>query len=249
MLTKAQIKHIRSLGQQKYRYQYREFIAEGDKIAREWLVGNNPVAHIVCLEAWASQHHYLIANHPEASVAIVPPQVLESVSQLHTPHEVLLVVRMPDLSASLPVSEWSLVLDDIQDPGNMGTLIRIADWFGIRHIVCSPGCVDVFNPKVVQAAMGGHIRVAVHEADLKDFLQQVEVPKLAATLEGSSVYHCERLAAAALMIGNESKGLHPDLLALADLQVTIPRTGGAESLNAAVSAGILCALLRPLQAG
>ena len=155
------------------------------------------------------------------------------------------MVPMPAAKTVPVINEWCLALDDIQDPGNMGTIIRIADWFGIGHIICSPACVDVYNPKVVQSAMGGHLRVGIYEADIAAFLDATPLPKIAATLNGENVYAMARLKAGVLIIGNESKGVSARVAALATQKVTIPRRGGAESLNAGVSAGILCALLLP----
>jgi TrmH family RNA methyltransferase len=143
------------------------------------------------------------------------------------------------------LNDWYLALDDIQDPGNMGTIIRIADWFGIHHVVCSPGCVDGYNPKVVQSAMGAHLRVNLYQAPLVPFLSAVQVPKIAAVLKGENIYTVNRMEAGVLIIGNESKGISESVVAMATRQVTIPGKGGAESLNAGVSAGILCALLLP----
>ena len=125
----------------------------------------------------------------------------------------------------------------------MGTIIRTADWFGVDQIVCSENCADIYNPKVVQSAMGGHLRVKLYEADIISFLSVTSLPKYAATLGGQSVYETGRAEAGVLIIGNESKGLSPAVIATANQKVMIPRKGGAESLNAGVSAGILCALL------
>lgn len=245
MLSKAQVKYIRSLAQQKYRKEHNAYIAEGDKLCREWLASPAKLQYIICLEAWAQHNEALIDDHPEAQLCVVAPHELEAVSQLTTPNQALLVARLPEIPAALPHEEWCLALDTIQDPGNLGTIIRIADWFGIGHVVCSPDCADAFSPKVIQAAMGGHLRVQLHQADLRSFLDAVRIPILAAALEGQNVYGVPPQDAAVLLIGNESRGLHPDLLERATGKVTIPRAGGAESLNAAVSAGILCALLRP----
>jgi RNA methyltransferase, TrmH family len=245
MLSKAQNKYIRSLTQQKYRKEHNVFIAEGDKIAREWLSSPARIQMIVCLEGWAVANRELTGSHSEAEMCIVTEDVLVMVSTLQTPNQVLLVVHMPAIIPAYSGDEWCLALDEIQDPGNMGTLIRIADWFGIRHIVCSPGCVDVYNPKVVQAAMGGHLRVALHTAPLDALVADAKIPVLAAVLGGTNVYDVPEIPAGILIIGNESKGISPELAAKATHKVTIPRRGGAESLNAAVSAGILCALLIP----
>jgi len=245
MLSKAQSKYIRSLTQQKYRKEHNVFVAEGDKIAREWLAGGARIQMIVCTESWAIAHRELVGRHTEAEVCFVTEDGLAAISALQTPNQVLLVVHMPENQPAYKGNEWCLALDEIQDPGNMGTIIRIADWFGIKHIVCSPGCADVYNTKVIQAAMGGHLRVHIHTAPLETLVSEAKIPVLAAVLGGGDVYDMPRMPAGILIIGNESKGIHPALAAKATHKVTIPRRGGAESLNAAVSAGILCALLIP----
>jgi TrmH family RNA methyltransferase len=243
MLSKAQNKYIRSLTQQKYRKEHNVFIAEGDKIAREWLQSGAGVQMIVALQAWADSHADLIAKHKESQICIVEPHELEAVSTLQTPNQVLLVVDMPKVEEKLPGNEWCIALEGIQDPGNMGTIIRIADWFGIGHVLCSADCADIYNPKVVQAAMGGHLRVKMHVCDLQQFVAKSGMPAIAATLHGEDVWQMPQLRAGIIMIGNESKGLPESLVEQAKYKVTIPKKGGAESLNAAVSTGILCALL------
>ena len=245
MLSKAQNKYIRSLTQQKFRNEYKVFIAEGAKIALEWLSGNAGVQMIIATKEWADMHLPEISKHPEAELHIVKDSELAALSALQTPNQVMLIVPVPANSSMPVLKDWSIALDDIQDPGNMGTIIRIADWFGIRNIICSPGCVDVYNPKVVQSAMGGHLRVNIYETDLVPLLTAIAIPKIAATLNGENVYNMKRMDAGILIIGNESKGVSPEVLSVATKKITIPRKGGAESLNAGVSAGILCALLLP----
>lgn len=243
MLSKTQSKYIRSLEMQKFRKECAAFIAEGDKIACEWLADTNvQIQYIAALPGWAEQHQTLIDRHPEATVLIVTEAELEQISCLKTPNQVLLVVAMA--AASVPeVDGWCLALDGIRDPGNMGTILRIADWFGVRYIACSPDCVDVYSPKVVQSGMGAHLRTYIFETDLPAFIEQSPLPAIAAVLEGTSIYAFPRPEAGILIIGNESKGISEVLQQLAQHKVTIPRYGGAESLNAGVSAGILCALL------
>ena len=245
MLSKAQNKYIRSLTQHKFRREFKAFIAEGDKIAREWLQSDKTIQHIVALNDWAVQNESLIALHPEAELHIVKESELSALSTLQTPNQALLAIHMSEIPSQLPVDEWCIVLDDIQDPGNMGTIIRIADWFGIAHVVCSMESVDVYNPKVIQAAMGGHLRVSIHKTDVKEFVAGTNMPVLAATLDGKSIYKMDRLRAAVLVIGNESKGVSEDIISLATDKITIPRKGGAESLNAAISTGIICSHLLP----
>ena len=243
MLSNAQSKYIRSLTQLKYRKQDKVFIAEGDKIAKEWLSSAAPVQMIVATQDWADAHHPLIKAHHEAELCIVTEQELEKVSALQTAHKALLVVPMPEAEQKIPDTGWCIALEQVQDPGNLGTIIRIADWFGVEHVICSPDCVDFYNPKVVQAAMGGHLRVSLHTTELEPYLKNTTLPVFAATLGGSSIYEVSNPGKGIILIGNESKGLPRNLLQHAGHLVTIPKKGGAESLNAAVSAGIITALL------
>ncbi len=243
MLSKTQNKYIRSLWQQKFRNEYKVFIAEGTKIAEEWLRTGKPIEKIVGTAEWVKAHTSLIGAHPEAELITVTNDELAAVSTLQAPNQVLLVVKMPQPSPLPSINEWCLAVDNLRDPGNMGSMIRIADWFGIKHIVCSHDCAEVYNPKVVQSAMGGHLRVNIYETDLEAFLSTVKIPVLAAALDGENVYNIAIPKAAVIVIGNESKGISDPIQAIATQKILIPRRGGAESLNAAVSAGILCALL------
>jgi len=245
MLSKAQNKYIRSLSQQKFRDEHHVFIAEGTKIALEWLSASRQIKMIIATEVWVQQYRQVIDRHTGAELYIVDEADLASLSTLKTPNQVMLVISLPEKNDIPVIKNWCIALDEVQDPGNMGTIIRIADWFGISHVICSPGCADVYSPKVVQSAMGGHIRVNLYEADLVDFLKSSSLPKIAATLDGENVYSTQRMESAILIIGNESKCISAKVAALATKKVMIPRYGGAESLNAGVSAGILCALLLP----
>jgi RNA methyltransferase, TrmH family len=243
MLSKAQSKHIRSLTQQKFRDEYKLFTAEGHKIVLEWLVSDKPISAIVSTALWAETNIKHINRHPEAALYIVKDSELSALSSLNTPNQVLIVLPYPVTKTIPIVNEWYLALDDIQDPGNMGTIIRIADWFGIKNVLCNKGCVNAYNPKAVQSAMGGQLRVTVYETDLATVLPTLGLPVFAATLHGKNIYEIGPHSAGVLVIGNESKGVSDKVVGLANTQVTIPRMGQAESLNAAVSTGILCALL------
>jgi TrmH family RNA methyltransferase len=243
MLSKAQNKYIRSLSQQKYRKEYNVFIVEGDKIAREWLASDARIKTIAALGKWITENGKLIENHPEAEVLMVTEDELNAISMLSTANMVLLVVERHDTVLPKSLDGWAIALDNIQDPGNMGTIIRIADWYGIKHIFSSQGSVDVYNPKVVQAAMGGHLRVQTHTVDLQTVLPAFNQPIYAALLDGEDIYSAPKAERGIIAIGNESAGLSPEVTTLATHRVMIPRIGGAESLNAAVSTGIICALL------
>lgn len=243
MLSNAQSKYIRSLTQQKYRKQNNVFLAEGDKIAREWLASASAIQLIIATEDWATLHKGAIERHPEAELCIVTPEELERVSALQASHKAMLVVRKSEQQAALPDSGWSIAVVQLQDPGNMGTIIRIADWFGLSAVVASADSVDFYNPKVVQAAMGGHLRVNLITAEPETFMEETKLPVYAATLNGESIYTMPAGEHGIILIGNESKGLPQHLSAMATHKITIPRRGGAESLNAAVSAGIIAAML------
>jgi TrmH family RNA methyltransferase len=244
MLSKAQSKYIRSLATGKGRAEHQSFIAEGEKLAREWLLSAAPIEAVFATGAWIDVNAELLQRHPEAAIHTMTESELGSVSQLATPSKILLTV--PFLKPEeAPKQAWSIACETLQDPGNLGTIIRIADWFGIGHVVLSQDSADPFAPKVVQSAMGGHLRVHIHRIDLPTFLSTSDAPILAAILGGENVHSIDPLPAATLLIGNESKGLSQSLIDLATHRITIPRKGGAESLNAAVSAGIICSLLVP----
>lgn len=243
MLSKTQSKYIRSLALQKFRKEHQSFIAEGEKIASEWLRSSEKIQFIVALDTWIQEHQQLIQAHPEAHTIAVSEAELQQISTLQSPNKVLLVVHAKAKPNIQQIDDWCIALDGIRDPGNMGTILRIADWFGIKHVVCSADCVDAYSPKVVQAAMGAHLRVSIYEADLLDFVQNSPLPSIAAALGGSNAYQFERQEKGILIIGNEANGINEALLRATRYQLMIPRYGGAESLNAGVSAGILCSIL------
>jgi len=239
MLVKSQVKYIQSLSQKKLRDEEGVFVAEGPKIINELLqAGNVAVKQLFAVETWVAQHR----NTGQWPVVPVTPAELERISFLQTPNQVLGIFAKPVFTGSSTNSTLSILLHNIQDPGNMGTIVRCADWFGVRQIVCSADCVDVYNPKVVQSSMGSIARVQVTYEDLPAYLQQHRnIPVYAATLDGQPVYDLALREKTFLLIGNESKGIAPALLQQATHRVTIPRIGHAESLNAAVATGILLA--------
>jgi TrmH family RNA methyltransferase len=243
MLSKTQSKYIRSLALLKFRKENKSFIAEGEKIALEWLQSAEKIQLIVALPEWMEAHQQWVKAHSEAQAVEATEAELKLISGLQTPNKVLLVVSDKPAPRLSEVNDWCIALDGIRDPGNMGTILRIADWFGIKHVVCSPDCTDAYSPKVVQAAMGAQLRVSIYEASLADFISTSPLPAIAATLGGDDVYSFKPMDKGILIIGNEAKGVSEELIQLAKHRATIPRRGGAESLNAGVSAGILCALL------
>lgn len=235
MLSKREIKDIQSLSHKKFRTGLNLFVAEGPKIVSE-LVHQVPdhVERIYATREW-------VRTHPEdlsSRVTEIGEEDLVRISQLQTPNEVVAVLRQFG-SVPPPADVTALYLDTIQDPGNFGTILRTADWFGVRHVVCSPGCADLYNLKVVQATMASIARVQVYYDEEENWLPRREAPILAAVLKGESVYTLKSLPRFTLLIGNESKGLREEILSIATRRITIPGRGGAESLNAAVATGIL----------
>ena len=243
MLSKAQIKYIQSLQHKKYRQKSSQYTAEGDKIVQELVLSGN-VLEVYATEDWAAEHEALLAKFPKLKLEIVEPAVLKQLSALTTPNRAMALLDIPSAPAPEPVSgTLALALETIQDPGNMGTLIRIADWFGIPQLICSPDSVDVYNPKTIQATMGSITRVQIIESEIIPLLQEAKVPSYAATLQGRDITKFDKISEGIILIGNESRGLSNAVIENSTYSITIPRLGGAESLNAAVAAGIICGRL------
>jgi TrmH family RNA methyltransferase len=243
MITNAQIKFIKSLAQAKNRELHKLYVAEGEKLAIEWLQSSANVQMIIATSVWISKNQSIISKHSSAQVFEVDEQTLARMSQLQTPNHVLLVVEYSSKMVIPKETGWIIALDTIQDPGNMGTILRIADWFGINTIICSPQCVDIYNQKVIQSGMGAHLRVAVEYKELDTFFKTNQLPVYAALLNGENLFQVKSKQAGIILIGNESKGIAPELLPFASHPITIPRIGGAESLNAGVATGIIAAYL------
>lgn len=240
MFSKAQIKYIQSLQHKKYRQKFSQFIAEGDKIVQELLQGPYGVKAVYATKAWLSQ----VGNVTGVEVHEVDEAVLKQLSSLSTPNQAVALVDIPALPPPVLKGNITLALEAIRDPGNMGTIIRIADWFGVRQIICSPDCVDAYNAKTIQATMGSILRVPVIEMDLAALLRTPDqVPSYAATLHGYNIADTKKLKEGIILIGNESRGLSEEIIQLSSHQITIPRIGQAESLNAAVATGIICGRL------
>lgn len=246
MLSNNQTKRITALAVKKYRQEYRQFVVEGEKMVGELLAqARVGVSSVFGLDQWATANEGLLAPFSGKFQGVTEVE-LSKISTLTTPNAVLAVANMPDepLDASLPARDLCFYLDGIQDPGNMGTILRIADWFGFPAVFCSPNCVDVFNPKVVQASMGAVFRIKSWEMALLEWVAQHQgLPVAGAVLGGENMYETTLPTHGMLVIGNEGRGISPDVEQLLTHRITIPRhpEGGAESLNAAVAAGILAA--------
>lgn len=236
-MVKSKVKYIQSLSHKKQRDADNVFVAEGPKIINELL--NEPafgVVEIFALPQWRKEHP-LLDSIPFTEI---DEPLLEKISALSTPNQVVGIFRKPEIAPFDPAGKISLLLNSIQDPGNLGTIIRCADWFGIDQVMCSRDTADVYNSKAVQATMGSISRVKVYYDDLLLVMQNhAQVTTYAATLNGNDVKSIGFIDEGMILIGNESKGISKELLELPHQKVTIARKGRAESLNAAVATGII----------
>lgn len=248
-ISKNTIKYIRSLQLKKFRQKYNNFVLEGDKIAREILQQDKlRVAAIYALPQWIEANPSSLQRFPDR-IHTITAEELQKISSLSTPNQVLIVAEQAqhDLDLNLLQDHLTLYLDGIQDPGNMGTILRIADWFGLPYVFCSEHCVDMYSPKVVQASMDALLRVDAIEMSLENLHQKLPtLPIMGAVLDGSNVFQTKLPAKGILVIGNESQGIAASTDALLTHRIAIPaaQQGGAESLNAAVATGILVAVLK-----
>ena len=237
MVTKSELKYIQSLSDKKVRLETGCFIAEGVKLVGEMIAAGYPLKAVYALDSWES---------PDASIEVTRIEAfeLEKMSLLQTPNQVLAVAMMPQQTNAIELAgQLTIVLDGIQDPGNLGTIIRTADWFGIKQIVASEDTVDVYNPKVIGATMGSFMRVSMHYKNLAAWMPTVKIPVYGALLEGENVFTTKASKQGLLVIGSEGKGIRENMIDFITHPVTIPKTGGAESLNAGIAAGIIVAQL------
>lgn len=250
MLAKQKLKEIQALKLAKYRKKMKLFIAEGAKVVIELLDSRFEVHSVYCQK----EHKYLLDNRLNSEqLYIISHKDLERISLLKNPGDVFGIFHMDPTLTGSPVSPDNLliVLDGISNPGNFGTILRTADWFGINEVVCSQDCVDIYNPKVVQSSMGSIARVRVHYTALNEYLEKVSkyIEIFGAVLQGENLYHTKLPDKAILVIGNESRGISGELLPYIQHRISIPpfNTGigpQAESLNASIATAIICSEFR-----
>ena len=232
MLSKNQIKLITSLKQKKYRQQHGLFVVEGIKTISELLNSNFLLYELYTTEPF---------NFDAKKEILISDGDLKKISFFRTPNKALAIFKIPDLK---PIENEGLILalDDVRDPGNLGTIIRLCDWFGITNLVCSKETVDCFNPKVIQSTMGSITRVNMSYIDLNNFLKETDLPIYGAFMEGENIYKKENIKAGILVMGNEANGISENIKALVNEKITIPRFGdlqATESLNVATATAIL----------
>lgn len=247
MISKAKIKWIKSLEQRKHRQEEKLFVAEGPKLVGEMLPHHAP-AYLCATHEWMEENGRFLGKAREYDE--ITRQELEKASLMRAPQSVIAVFPITEspLPDGIATRELCLALDGIQDPGNMGTIMRIADWFGIRHVICSHDTADIYNPKAVQATMGALARVETHYTDLTRFLAGCGAPVFGTFLDGDNIYSQELASNGVIVMGNEGKGVGPQVEALVDKRLYIPNypagSTTTESLNVAVATSIVCAEFR-----
>lgn len=239
MISKSQVKFIKSLQLKKYRKEQQCFVVDGEKGVEE-VVNSDFKIEMLLATALFSERHEKLLNSVNTDIFIVSEKQLAQLSSFQTNENVLAVVRQkPNQIPTLDQNEFILVLDDIRDPGNLGTIIRTADWFGIRKIVASEHTADYYNPKVVNSTMGSFTRVHFAYADLPTLISQWDANVYGTFMKGKDVHTQSFGKRGVIVIGNEARGISPEIQTLVTHKIAIPGVKGAESLNAAVATGIV----------
>lgn len=234
MLTAHTIKTIQSLDKKKYRQKYNLFLVEGNKIIKELPDSNYQIENLYSTDPGN-------LNFKTQEIQKILPNDLKKISFLQHPKDSVAVCKIPD-NKYLEDTSIQLILDGLQDPGNLGTIIRLADWFGIDQIICSNDTVDLYNPKVIQATMGSFLRVNVFYTDLDNYLKEYKHPIFGTDMNGENIYETKFPDKFSLVFGNEGNGIRPSTEDLITKMITIPRFGksqSTESLNVSMSAGII----------
>ena len=246
MISKATIKRIHALEMRKYRKNERLFVAEGPKLVNELYMSMKPV-YVAALPEWIASNANLLNN---TTYDTLTPEELQKASLLMHPQQVIALFQIPEneLNPDLLKDELILMLDGVQDPGNLGTIARVADWFGIRHIICSPDTADIYNPKAVQATMGALARVKFYYTELAMVLSQYSGPIYGTFLDGNNIYKEELSRNGIIVMGNEGKGISQRTREMINRRLLIPNypegTLTTERLNVAIATSIVCAGFR-----
>jgi TrmH family RNA methyltransferase len=252
MLSKNKIFHLTSLQNKKFREQFCEFLIEGDKIVKESLVQKNfKLLEILAVERWVEQNAILLSKNKQVEVTIISEKELGRISSLKSPNQVMARLAFSEQVFNLPLASSGLTiyLDGVQDPGNAGTIIRTAEWFGVKQIIFSPDSVDRFNTKFLQSCMGSIFRVTLLHIDYKACRNlTMDLPWWGASLSGKSINDYIPSLPGVLVMGNEGSGIRPEVEILLDEKLKIPKNNNAdtESLNVSVATGILLSKLTGL---
>ncbi len=248
MISKSLLKQIKSLEQRKFRKESALFVAEGGKTVQDLIDTGIEVKNIIATDEWLKTHKL----NTTAEITVVNDDDMKKASFLRTPQGVLAIFKQPshEIDYTLPERELCLALDNVQDPGNMGTIIRIADWFGIENIYCSNGSVDIYNPKTVQATMGAIGRVKIHYTNLPELIERLKekTPVYGTFLDGEDIYSSKLNDRGIIVMGNEGNGISDECGRLIKERLLIPNypkeRSTSESLNVSVATAIVCSEFR-----
>ena len=235
MISKNQQKRLRALGQKKQRKLLGQFLVQGEKNVMELLASNLNVKQIFATPEFVTRHSDKLQSYP---VTEADEATLSKLSTITSNNAAIAIVEIPK-PQTLPNSGIILALDGVADPGNLGTIIRLADWYGVKHIVCSQDSADAYNPKTISATMGSFARISVITTDLTEFLANANLPIYGAYLGGQSVHQSQFKQDAILLMGSESHGIRAEAGQFVTNKITIPSFGQAESLNVAMATGII----------
>lgn len=247
MISKAQIQLVKSLQNKKFRDAHQLYVVEGTKMVLEMLLTERPVSQLFAIEKWFEHFGKKISDNIETIK--ISENELSRMSSLKTPNQVLAVAKIPDNSilTSLQFADLTLLLDGMNDPGNLGTILRIADWFGIKTVICSENTVDLYNPKTIQASMGSLFRVDVYYQNLPAVIRESghDMEVFGAFLNGKNIYREQLPTKGIIVIGSEAHGISTEVASLVKNRLFIPSfSQGAESLNASVATAIVCSEFR-----
>ncbi|MEO7174850.1 MAG: RNA methyltransferase [Saprospiraceae bacterium] len=247
-LSKNTARRIQALKLKKNRDDWGQFSLEGSKSVLDLLADPNAVVtDIVALPDWLDIHGKLLHGRPSLHIHVAKGDDMRQIAAFKTPSPVLAIGKFTPSPLPESIDDWVLFLSGIRDPGNLGTLLRIADWFGLQAVFCSPDCVDIYNQKTLQASMGSFLRIPGFEMSFEEFIAKYpDCPIIAADMDGDSIYEAKLPIYGALLVGNEGRGIETALLASAAATISIPGTHskGAESLNAAVATAIILGNIR-----
>jgi RNA methyltransferase, TrmH family len=239
MITKNQIKYINSLQQKKFRLEHQSFVVEGAKSVIELLKSDFVVELLFVTQSFFEENEALLQNlsiQPE----FVEVNELEKVGSFNSNNAALAVVKTKEnVELLVKEKEFAMILDDIRDPGNLGTIIRIADWYGITKIICSNSTVDVYNPKVINSTMGSFTRIYLYYTNLEEFIKNQKINIYGTLLDGENIHQTQFTDSGYIVIGNEANGISEEITKLITHKITIPRFGGAESLNAGIATAVV----------
>lgn len=231
-ITITAIKYVQSLRIKKFRQKYHHFVVEGDKSVQELLASEWSII------SWYHTKDFSPLPMPENGI-LVSDKEMERMSHHQAPQHALAVVEIPEWTNTIPSQGIHLYLDGIRDPGNLGTILRIADWYGLKEVWCSPDTVDAFNPKAIDASMGSFLRVRLLYEEAENFFGMCKLPAFASVMDGENIHQCKLPEDAVLIVGNEGRGIQEDVLEQVKNRISVPRYGSAESLNAGVATAVL----------